>query len=121
MAFDYAGARDTVAQPLIDEFGKPGTVMVNDPSTSVGPGESQLGNETPHAVRLVQAQFKKADNSGTLVETGDVLYLVSTQGVAIDPALANRMVVDGTTYEVIRVDPLQPGDTVMLWKIHARK
>lgn len=142
MAFDYVGLRDSVAEPLIAEFGKLGTIFVNIPanillddqdnpilddqdnyilvSDSI-PYESQLGSEKSHLVALVQTKFKKADNNGTLVEIGDVLYLVSTEGVIIDPGLANRVEVDGVTYQVVRIDPLQPGPVVMLWKVHARK
>ena len=120
MDFDYAGLRDEVVEPLIEEFGKDATIAVNEPATSGG-GSSQIDSETLHPARVVQTQFKKTDNSGTLVEAGDVLYLVSTRGVTIDPDLANRMIVHGVTYQIIRVDPLRPGPVTMLWKIHARK
>ena len=120
MAFDYPNLRDETVEPLIAEFGKPGQIAVNDPTTGE-PWDSQIGSEALHAVTVVQTQFKKSDNNGTLVEMGDVLFLVSTDGVTIDPALANRIIVNAISYQVVRIDPLQPGSTVMLWKIHARK
>jgi hypothetical protein len=80
-----------------------------------------LTSEASYPVTLVQTMFKKADNNGTLVEADDVLFLTSTEGVTIDPALANRLAVDSVTYQVVRIDPLFPGPVVMLWKIHARK
>jgi len=120
MAFDYAGLRDETAEPLIKEFGKTGGLLVNDPATGA-PYESQIGAEVSHAIIAVQTQFKKTDNNGTLVEMGDVLFLVSTEGVTIDPALANRITMNSITYQVVRIDPLEPGPVVMLWKIHARK
>lgn len=120
MAFDYISLRDDTAEPLIAEFGKPGQIAVND-SSSFAPYESQFGSETLHDCTVVQTRFQKADNNGTLVEEGDVLFLVSTDGVTIDPALAHRIVAGGATYQVVRVDPLQPGPTIMLWKVHARK
>jgi hypothetical protein len=120
MAFDYATMRLETVIPLIDEFGKDGELAVNDATTGA-PYESQLGAETLHPVRLLQTKFKKMDNNGTLVEEGDVLYLVSTQGVTIDPDLADRMIVGGVTYQVVRIDPLVPGPVIMFWYIHARK
>ena len=120
MAFDYTGLRNETVEPLIDEFGKDGQLAVND-DASGAPYDSQLGSETLYDVRLVQTRFKKSDNNGTLVEAGDVLYIVSTKGVKIDPDLANRMIVGTVTYQVVRIDPLQPGNVIMLWKIHARK
>lgn len=144
MAFDYTRLKVKTAERLIKKYGKSGTIVVSsapgdilldrfgnplldrfgDPitvravSTAYG---SQLGFDVSHDVVLVQTVFKKADNSGTLVEMGDVLFLVSTQGMTIDPELANRMTVDGVTYQVVRIDPLKPGPVIMLWKVHARK
>jgi len=120
MAFDYTAMRLETVEPLINEFGKDGQLSVNVALTGA-PYDSQLDDETLHPVRLVQTRFKKADNRGTLVEAGDVLYLVSTQGVAIDPQLADRIIVDGVTYQVVRIDPLVPGPVIMFWYIHARK
>lgn len=120
MAFDYAALRTETVEPLIDEFGKAAQIAVNDPASG-DPWDSDLDAETLHDVTLVQTKFHKSDNQGTLVEVGDVMFLVSTKGVTIDPALADRVIVGGITYQVVRVDPLQPGSTVMLWKIHARK
>jgi hypothetical protein len=145
MAFDYVDIRDNTAEPSIAEFGKVGAVYVNAVNVEsylvdrdgdfildregnkiivtegVAPYASQLTSETSYPVTLVQTMFKKADNKGTLVEADDVLFLVSTEGVTVDPALANRIRVDSVTYQVVRIDPLFPGPIVLLWYIHARK
>ncbi len=121
MAFDYTELRDDTVEPLIDEYGKEGELSVNEPPTGAEPYESQIGEPVLHPVRVLQTRFKKTTNRGTLIEKGDVLYLVSTQGVTIDPDLADRMAVGDVTYQVIRIDPLQLGPVVMFWYIHARK
>lgn len=120
MAFDYPTMVDDVVIPQLADKGKPGQIAVNDPSSGA-PYESQLGSETLHNVTVVQKTFEKSDNNGTLVEKGDVLFLVSTDGVTIDPALADRIIANGITYQVVRIDPLYPGPTIMLWSIHGRK
>ena len=145
MSFDYTGLREETVQPLIEEFGKPGAILVSISSDvlvdragkplkdragvpitvravgSAAPYRSQLDDSISHPVTLMQTVFKKADNRGTLVEAGDVLYLVSTQGVTIDPELADRITVDSLIYQIIRIDPLTPAPVVMFWYIHARK
>jgi hypothetical protein len=147
MAVDYTALNLETVQPLIDEFGKSGILLIaeftedlvivdrdgnpildrdGNPITSRGtvdiePWASHLGYDMPHPVSLVQTVFKKSDNNGTLVEKDDVLFLVSTKGVTIDPTLSNRMTVDSVTYQVVRIDPLRPGPVIMLWKVHARK
>jgi len=49
------------------------------------------------------------------------MFLTSTEGVTVDPELADRIKVNSITYQVVRIDPLYPGDTILFWKIHARK
>ena len=120
MAFDYVSLRDGTVEPLIAEFGKPGYLVVNVPASGAA-WESQFGSEETYPITIVQTKFQKSDNSGTLVEMGDVLFIVSTQGATVDPQLAQRIIANGDTYQVIRVDPVQPGTTIMLWKVHARK
>ena len=120
MAFDYPALRDNTVEPKIAEYGKPGTLYINDPEGGA-PYESQFGDELAYPVTVLQTGFTKADNKGTLVEKGDVMFLVSTEGVTADPELAHRIEVNSITYQVVRVDPLFPGPTIMFWKVHARK
>ena len=120
MAFDYATIRDNVVIPQLADKGKPGWISVNTPPTGA-PYDTQIGEPVLHPVTLITKQFKKADNRGTLVEMTDQLFMVSTNGVTIDPALADRLIVAGITYQIIRIDPLQTGPTVMFWDIHVRK
>jgi hypothetical protein len=142
MPFDYANLRDETAEPLITEFGKQGALLVGiignilvdrDGNPILDrdgnyiivdggvPWGSQLSYAVSYPVTLVQIGFTKSDNNGTLVEKGDVLFLVSTEGLTIDPALANRFIANGITYQVIRIDPLYPGPIIMKWNIHGRK
>lgn len=120
MAFDYTTLKIETVEPLIEEFGDVGQVSVDDPSTGA-PYESQLGSETLHAATFLRTSFKKENNNGTLIEENDVLFMMSTRGIVIDPELANRIVVDSVTYQVVRIDPLKPGPVKMFWYVHARK
>lgn len=120
MAYDYLALRNGSVEPLLAQFGTSGTLHVNVAATG-DPWDSQLGGEDTHPITVVRTKFTQTDNQGTLVEANDVMFLVSTEGVTIDPELAHRITVDGVAYQVVRVDPLRPGPTTMLWKVHARK
>ena len=120
MGFDYSTMRDETVEPAIEEYGDDGQVGVNDASTGA-PYESQLGSETLHPAKFLSTEFKKETNRGTLIEKNDVLLLMSTRGITIDPELAHRIIWDSVTYQVIRIDPKRPGTTVMFWYVHARK
>lgn len=119
MAFDYINIRDTVAEPLIAHFGDVGYLSL--PGESIGEDyESDLDNDSECPVTYVRTEFKKAENNGTLVERNDLMFLISTEGVNFDPKLADRFTANCVEYQIIRIDPLQPGPLVILWKLHAR-
>ena len=118
--FDYDTLRTGTVEPLIEQFGDKGHFIL--PGESVGEAwESNLDNGVECPVTGVRTSFKTDNNQGTLVEKNDVMFLISTKGVAQDPTLAEQLVMDCVKYQVIRIDPLKPGPVVMLWKVHARK
>lgn len=120
MVFDYAGLRDGTVEALIANFGATAQIAVNDPGTG-DPWDSQIDSETLHDVTVVRTGFKHEHNRGTLVEQNDLMFLMSTEGVTVDPALANRLIIDSKTYQIVRVDPLKPGSVTMKWDVHVRK
>lgn len=120
MAFDYASLRDDTVQPLIADFGDDATLTI--PGAPLGePYGSHLDTLTEYPCKVVRSRFMETHNSGTLVQETDSLFLLSTAGVTVDPSIASRLTVDGTEFQVIRIDPLKPGPVVMLWKVHVRK
>ena len=120
MAFDYSTLRTDTVETLIKEFGDSGHLLLT--GESIGEAwESNLDNDVECPINAVRTRFIQDNNQGTLVEKNDVMFLVSTEGVANDPTLAEQIVVDCTKYQVVRIDPLKPGPVVMLWKVHARK
>ena len=122
MAFDYITLRDTVAEPLLKEFGNQGDGFLMIPGEPIGEDYgSRLDNDTECPITYTIGHFEKSENNGTLVEENDLMFLVSTEGVTIKVKLANRIVADGIEYQIVRIDPLKPGPIIMLWKVHARK
>ena len=120
MAFDYANIRDTVVEPAIAEFGDNALFLL--PGEFVGEDwESRLNSDTESPIKCLRTKFTKATNNGTLVEENDVMYLVSTAGIVIDPELVDRFATDCIEYQIVRIDPLKPGPTVVLWTVHVRK
>lgn len=118
--FDYTGIRDTVVQPLTSDFGKTGTLKV--PGAPTGPAYNPTpGDDVDHAVTLVQTKLRQSDIDGTVVQATDSVFLVSPEGLSIEPAMKQRLVVDGAEYQVVKVEPLKPGSVTMMWRVFARK
>jgi hypothetical protein len=123
MGFDYEGIRDTVVEPGISFFGKRvGDAFFILPGLKTGPEyKPERAAPTNAPVDAIQTAFKKDTNRGTLIEKTDVLFMVSTKNLALDPTLADEIQVEGTRYQIVRIDPLRTGPTIMYWYVHARK
>lgn len=121
--FNYAKSRATAAR-LIKKFGQAGTIR----RTTMTGGDPW--NPTPetndYPCTLVVTEYTLKERESSLIGTSDKKVLISTEGVSIpaydnDPASANapterdQIVIKGRAHEVVRVDPLEPGDTVVLW------
>lgn len=119
-AFDYASLRDSVVQPLLSDFGVACTLHVAGVPTGQ-PYDPQPGADTTHAAKVVRTVFSKEDRSEGTVQVDDVAFLLSPEGLSIDPSLAHRIQVESEMYQVVKIKPLRPGPTTMLWKVHARK
>jgi hypothetical protein len=119
-AFDYVSLRDAVVKPLIKDFGKTATLLAPGPSTGLA-YDPQPGTDVSQAIIVTETKVEEKDTVGTNVQMTDTAYLASPEGVTVDPHLADRIVVGGVTYQVIKIVPLRPGPTTMLWKIFARK
>ncbi len=119
--FDYVTLRDTTVNGLLENFGKTATMFQNVAVPGANPWDSEITTETSAEVTVVQTEFSKADISLSLVEAGDVKFLMSTNGVDFDPSLSDRIQTGADVYQITQVEPLQPGSTVMLWTIYARK
>ena len=119
--FDYAGLRASVAEPLIKDFGKDGVLKIPVTATGNKPWGRDTGDPIEIAAIVVQTRFTFHERSNTLVQNDDTKYLVSTEGMSVDPALADRLEVDGTTYRIVEIKPLRPGPLTMLWTVHCRK
>lgn len=118
--FDYAGLRDSVAEPLIADFGKDATLTLNTPAGGSDPWNPGTSGETETAVKVVQTEFKLRDRDGTLVQKDDLLFILSTAGDP-DVTLAKTLTVDGVLYQIVQIMPLRPGPVTMLYKVHCRR
>lgn len=117
-AFDYSRSVAT-AKRLIARFGKAGAIRRTSYTDSAGtPWDTSddVVNVTDHTVTLVVTDYALRERDNTLIGATDRRVLISTDGLAITPTSADLVVVDGAAHEIVRISPLQPGSTVILWE-----
>jgi hypothetical protein len=118
MSFNYSALRDNTVEPLMTRFGKPGVITA--PTGAPADPWNPATGETTTNVTVVETQPDITERGGTLIEEGDVIFLVSPEG---DPSLdlAQTLEVEGVVYRVVGIMPVRPGPVAMLWKAHCRR
>lgn len=125
--FDYGRSR-AAADRLIARFGQSGAIRRT--TTTGGDPFDPGGGETTvmdYPCTLVVTDFSLRERESTLVGATDKKVLIATDGIVI-PALPNQpnsenapvasdqVVVQNRAHEIVRIDPLSPGGTVVLWQ-----
>jgi hypothetical protein len=111
--FDYSGLVAT-ARRLIEKFGRTATLRRKAKS---GTAWDPTISTTDYTIKIVVIDDKMAEARGTLVTIPGKTVYVSTEGLSVVPAVADQLVIDGTTYAIQRVLALNPGGTTLLYEI----
>jgi hypothetical protein len=105
------------ANRLIGNFGKP--AIISRQGEATGPAwNPQPGLATDRDTLCVELSYSLTNRNESLIQRGDKLLLLRA---GVEPAVGNTITVDAITYQVIDVQPLNPGGTVMLYEVQARK
>lgn len=117
MSYNYAPLRAT-ADRLIGRFGVP--AVLHRPGgldDTTYPPVQLPGTSEP--CTIVRDTYSAVERAGTLIEEGDVKLLIAV--TATPPTTADRIEVQGVTYHLQSVDPIQPGPDVLLYQARARR
>jgi hypothetical protein len=121
---DYTTIRQKAAAQIRSK-GKPVTLVVPgadvfDPTT----GKTTPGVATSYAAKAVELGYELKDRDGTRVQSNDRRFLLAAltdAGVAIPkPSTAMRLTVGAVSMAIVQVDPLEPGDTALIYEVQCR-
>ncbi len=123
MTFDYIRSRAT-ADRLIADFGQAGSIRRKtvtggddfDPS-------SGTTTQTDYAATLVVLDYTDEELRNTRVLATDKKILIAAGGLAVEPALSDKIVeADGTAYEIVPpLQPLKPAGVVVFIQAQCRR
>ena len=111
-AFDYSRAKAT-AERLIARYGKAGAIRR---TASSGDAWNPTQTDTDHDCTLVVLDYSLRERESTLIGATDRRVLISTDGLTITPTNADKLVIGSTVHEIVRIMPLEPGPTIVLWE-----
>lgn len=120
MAIDYDSIRINTAERLLRENGKVAHIITPGENTGTD-YDPVVGEPTEADVYFLETEWKMSDAQKTLVQVGDKLGVISTEGGLVPDQLINQIKIGGEVYQLIVVQPLQPGAITMLYYVAARK
>lgn len=106
----FYGHLETTGQALIAQFGKAATLVKFEEQ---GPAHDPEIVEVDYPVTLVEVGYSLTNRTDTLIQVGDRMGLISTDGEA--PAFDDKLEIDGKRYSFVDLQPLTPGPTTLLW------
>ena len=110
------------AERLIRAHGKTVTIRRVTRSFDPASGKATETHEDFPAKVSPPERFRQALIDGTLVQTGDLRAELAAEDLATVPEPAcDRIVIDGTAWSLVRVDPVMSGEQIALYSLHLRK
>lgn len=110
------------AERLIARLGRPATLR--RVARSYDPATGKTAEITiDYAVTVSPPEsFSEALIDGTLVEAGDMKALLAAKGAPVVPEVTgDLLLIDGTAWTVLRVEPVMSGREAALYSLHLRR
>ena len=112
----------TTAERLIRAFGK--AVTIRRVTRSFDPASGKAVETTQDFPAKVSPpeRFREDLVGGTLVRAGDLRAQLAAEGLTFIPEpVRDRIVIDGTAWELLRVDPVMSGEQTALYTLHLHR
>ncbi|MBB3381793.1 MULTISPECIES: hypothetical protein [unclassified Rhizobium] len=117
VAFDYDKVRST-AERLIAKFGQKGSLRR---IASAGPDYDPVQTSEDFACSFVDLDQSQVHVADMLIQRGDRMIYLSTEGLSITPTLADKVLIGGIEHAIVDIQPLSPGGTVVFWQLQVRR
>jgi len=125
MAVGRFSNQQATALRLIARNGEQASLQVRvdgAPADAAKPWEPAVPTVTSQTVDAVFLELAEKRIDNTLVQRGDMEVLVAWSGLTVFPdANASQIVrVDGSIWEIVKVEPLQPNEDIILYSLIVR-
>jgi len=107
---------NATARRLISKYGKSAEIVRQVTS---GPPHNPVVTETTYACKLADIGYSLTDRDASLILVGDKVGIISTD-IAVVPQKSDKLRIDGIDYNLIDLEPLNPGGLTVIYEYHAR-
>lgn len=116
-----AKARAT-AERLINKFGKPITIRRTSSTYNPATGSTTETTADHSGNAAPPSPYEERLIDGSLIQVGDMRVTVPARSLSIVPSTTtDTVVMDGATWQLVRVMPLFSGELVATYELQVRK
>lgn len=109
-----------MATRLIGRWGQ--AAEIERPGEMTGPEYAPVqGPPTLHPCTVALTDYAQEHRDGTLVRADDLRALVSVDGLTVTPTVADKLVVDGGTFSIVRVAPVGADGVPRYYELQVRR
>lgn len=112
MTYNYDKLVATATR-LINQFGRNVTKRT---TTTTGDAWNPTKTDVDTTIKAVASSFKENEIDGTLIQSNDRLFLTYS-----DVTTDDKIVDGGDILSVVNVKTINPGETILIYKVQARK
>ena len=111
------------ATRLIQKHGQSGFLMKPGVPIPDGGGGETTGPRIPYPILLVTTKFSDELKltAQSMVSVEDLRFLVSVEGLTVEPDTADEIKAGDLFYRIMGVTPLTPAGDVLFYEIHGRR
>ncbi|TQN59595.1 hypothetical protein FLX27_22035 [Agrobacterium tumefaciens] len=103
-----------VAEEMLAEFGTTGAIRRTVQS---GPSYDPVLTDTDYPCKLVILEIDISKVDGTLIQQGDRMVYVSTQGLTIEVTVSDKLVIAGKEHVIKQCRPLSPAGLTVYYEL----
>lgn len=111
-----------VANELLTEFGDTWTLRrVNKGTYNPSTNTRTTDSTDNYSVKCVRQNYKNNQIDGENIQNGDILLLVDAYGLEITPDTTDIFINSSETWQIVNIELIKPGDTIVMYKIQVRQ
>lgn len=120
--FNYVRSAMT-AKRLIEKYGRLAKItVVTKPSNPDKPWQGSVPVEAEVTRKMCFLKYEQKDIDETLIRSGDQKVLLAANGLTLVPNLSGYLTdSDGSLWNIVKIKPLNPGDTMVLYTLQVRQ
>jgi len=117
----YEQKRDVTVKNSLAKYGVAMTLIVppagtfDDETGSFTPGTDQT-----YAVQGLVGTYRKTRKADTAVQAKSRYIYLSPSGMAVEPAVGNKLLISGVEYEILSVESISPAGITVLYQLEAQ-